>query len=177
MWTETTMQESCRQHWHIFRWGSYQMDEGGVGGCVWDSNTEEHVQMGRGLMQALTHSSQPVCCTSAEACSSYSRHLKKNFPVESNGEAVRLDGGVCFLPVSLMELDTHLLRVGVKSAMMSSETMTHSLLITQRTWHINPLGQTGACMVTLCSHLLHWFFFWCAGCIPTTSKQVNFYFL
>lgn len=82
--------------------------------------------MGRGLMQALTHFSQPVCCTSAEACSSYSRHLKKTFPVESNGEAVRLDGGVCYLPVSLMELDTNLLRVGVKSAMMSSETMTLS---------------------------------------------------
>lgn len=34
------------------------------------------VQMGRGLILALIHSSQPVCSISVEACAYYSIHLK-----------------------------------------------------------------------------------------------------
>lgn len=50
----------------------------GVLGDVSEMTTQR--SMGRGPMQVLTHSSQPVCCTSAEACSPYSRHLKKTLP-------------------------------------------------------------------------------------------------
>lgn len=49
---------------------------GGVGGCVCDDTTEGDVQMGRGPIQALTHSSLPACSISAEACAYYSIHLK-----------------------------------------------------------------------------------------------------
>lgn len=48
----------------------------GVGGCVCDDTTEGDVQMGRGPTQALTHSSQPACSTSAEASAYYRIHLK-----------------------------------------------------------------------------------------------------
>ena len=49
---------------------------GGVGGSVCDDTTEGDVQMGRGMIQALTHPSQPASSPSVEACAYYSIHPK-----------------------------------------------------------------------------------------------------
>lgn len=81
---------------------------GGVLGCVCDDTTEGDVQMGRGPIQALTHSSQPASATSAEAYAYYSIHLKKHLLAGANGDAAG-SGWRCLLSTCLMKLDAHLL--------------------------------------------------------------------
>lgn len=62
-------------------------------------------------------------------------------------------GVVCYLPVSLMELNAHLLWVGCKFATMSPETMPFVTDYTADMTSQPTRGQTGARSVTACSHL------------------------
>ena len=78
------------------------------GGCVCDDTTEGDVQMGRGPIQALTHSSQPACSTSAGSLCLLQHPSKITPPSRSQwGGSLVLEGGVCYVSVSVMELDAH----------------------------------------------------------------------
>lgn len=150
MWAETQMQKSYVQYWLICRGGGsirLRKGRGCWGMCLWWHWGMCRWAEGWYRLWFTPHNltalllQKPVLTTASI----------QNSPswLEPMGQLLGLDGGVCYLPVSLMEPDAHLLWLGVKLAMMSSETMA---LFSDYTADMTQthLEGTGACMVKVC---------------------------
>lgn len=127
---------------------------GGVRGCVCNDTIEGDVQMGRGLIQALTHSSQLACCTSAEACAYYSINLP--FVVRASGDAAGAAGRRLLSACYSDGVGCSSAVVGIKFVVshdVPENNVTLFLSYSRRDTQTHEV-QTGASMITVCRPLL-----------------------